>query len=145
MQIELFRQKISVEIILLCLFLGYILGAHLLCSCSKISLTEGLAMLNNAAPISYNMGEGVSVSWESKPELKEAGPKDWYKTLEGNIAPNPQEWVESGRLEFLAHNKFDPKCCPSIYSGDMGCACVSPEQMKYLNSRGGNRSYPTEF
>ena len=143
MEIELFRQKFRVEVILLIIFVGYILSAHLLCSCSKVSLKEGLAMLGS--PVSYQMGEGVPTSWENKSELKEKGPEDWYKSLEGNIAPNPKEWVESGKLEFLAHNKFDAKCCPSPYSGDMGCACISPEQMKYLNSRGGNRSFPTEF
>lgn len=144
MEIQMFGQKLRLEIILLIMLLGYILGGHLLCGCSKVSFKEGLAMIGGA-PISYNMGEGVSTSWESKPELKEKGPSDWYKSLEGNIAPNPQEWVESGRLEFFAHNKFDAKCCPSSYSGDMGCPCISPEQMKYLNSRGGNRSFPTEF
>jgi len=143
MEIEIFGQKLRVEVILLCIFVGYVLGAHLLCSCSKISLKEGLAIMG--APVSYHMGEGVSSSWENKPELKEGGPKDWYKSLEGNVAPNPQEWVESGRLELFADNKFDAKCCPSFYSGDMGCPCISPEQMKYLNSRGGNRTFPTEF
>lgn len=145
MEIELFGQKLRVEVILLSMLVGYILGAHLLCACSKISVKEGLSMLEGGAPVSYHMGDGVPSSWENKAELKEKGPNDWYKGLEGNTAPNPQEWVESGRLEFLAHNKFDAKCCPSFYSGDMGCPCISPEQMKYLNSRGGNRTFPTEF
>ena len=143
MEIQLFGQKLRVEVIILSVVLGYIIGGHLLCSCSKVSLKEGLALLG--APVSYHMGEGVSGSLENKSELKYSGPNDWYKSLEGNSAPEPNKWVESGRLEFLADNKFDPKCCPSFYSGDMGCPCISPEQMKYLNSRGGNRTFPTEF
>lgn len=143
MEIQLFGQKLRVEVIILSVVLGYIIGGHLLCSCSKVSLKEGLALLG--APVSYHMGDGVYGSWENKPELKYNGPNDWYKSLEGNTAPEPSKWVESGRLEFLADNKFDPKCCPSFYSGDMGCPCISPEQMKYLNSRGGNRTFPTEF
>lgn len=143
MEIQILGQKLRVEVLILILLLGYLLWGHVLCSCSKISLKEGLALIG--APVSYHMGDGVYGSWENKPELKYNGPNDWYKSLEGNVAPDPKKFVESGRLEFLADNKFDPKCCPSFYSGDMGCPCISPEQMKYLNSRGGNRTFPTEF
>ena len=143
MEIQLFGQKIRVEVIIFSLVLGYILGGHLLCSCSKITLKEGLSLMG--APVSYHMSEGVSGSWENKPELKHNEPNGWYKSLEGNVAPEPKKFIESGRLNFLSDNKFDPKCCPSLYSGDMGCACISPEQLKYLNSRGGNRTFPTDF
>jgi hypothetical protein len=143
MNIEFFGQTFRVEVIIVSMIVGAILGTHLLCSCSKISVKEGLALLG--APTSYHMGEGVPTSWENKSELAYNGPNDWYKSLEGNTAPEPNKWVESGKLEFLAENKFDSKCCPSFYSGDMGCPCISPEQMKYLNSRGGNRTFPTEF
>lgn len=143
MEIQILGQKLRVEVIILSVLLGYVIGAHLLCSCSKVSLKEGLALLG--APVSYQMGEGVSSSWENKSDLKYSGPNDWYKGLEGNTAPEPGKFVESGRLELFAENKFDAKCCPSFYSGDMGCPCVSPEQMKYLTSRGGNRTFPTEF
>lgn len=143
MEIQLFGQKLRVEVIILSVLLGYLIGAHLICSCSKISLKEGLSLLG--APVSYNMGDGVSGSWENKSDLKFSDPNDWYKSLEGNTAPEPGKFIESGRLELFAENKFDAKCCPSFYSGDMGCPCISPEQMKYLNSRGGNRTFPTEF
>jgi hypothetical protein len=143
MNIVLFGQTIRVEVIIVSMIVGAILGTHLLCSCSKLSMKEGFALLG--APTSYHMGEGVPTSWENKSELSYNGPNDWYKSLEGNTAPEPNKWVESGKLEFLAENKFDSKCCPSFYSGDSGCPCISPEQMKYLNSRGGNRTFPTEF
>lgn len=143
MEIQILGQKLRVEVIILSVLLGYVIGAHLLCSCSKVSLKEGLSLLG--APVSYQMGEGVSGSWENKSDLKYSGPNDWYKSLEGNTAPEPGKFVESGRLELFAENKFDAKCCPSFYSGDRGCPCISPEQMKYLSSRGGNRTFPTEF
>ena len=45
--------------------------------------------------------------------------------------------------------EFKPECCGnpagSFYSNSVGCACICPEQWTYLNSRGGNRSFPTEF
>tara|TARA_Y100000389_G_scaffold49369_1_gene45063 strand:+ start:2418 stop:2828 length:411 start_codon:yes stop_codon:yes gene_type:complete len=44
---------------------------------------------------------------------------------------------------FFKDLKFKPECCGnpagSSYSNSDGCACMCPEQWKYLNSRGGNR------
>jgi hypothetical protein len=44
---------------------------------------------------------------------------------------------------FFKDLKFKPECCGnptgSSYSNSEGCACMCPEQWKYLNSRGGNR------
>lgn len=144
MEIVVLGQKLRVEIIVICVVIGYILGAHLLCSCSKISAREGLAMLQGAS-VDYRMGSDIHSSWENKPELRTNGPNDWYKGLESNVAPNPQQTVSSGHMDLLSDNKYDPKCCPSTYSSSMGCACVSPEQAKYLNERGGNRTFATEY
>jgi hypothetical protein len=33
-----------------------------------------------------------------------------------------------------------PECCPSAYSGDKGCICMTGEDRKIAASRGGNRS-----
>ena len=52
-----------IEIILLCIFIGYILGGHILCSCSKISMHEGFSMLTGA-DVKYKMGSDISKSWE---------------------------------------------------------------------------------
>lgn len=50
---------------------------------------------------------------------------------------------------FFGDIQFKPECCGnpagSSYSNSMGCACICPEQWTYLNSRGGNRTFPTEF
>tara|TARA_R110002072_G_scaffold291829_2_gene460142 strand:- start:282 stop:656 length:375 start_codon:yes stop_codon:yes gene_type:complete len=44
---------------------------------------------------------------------------------------------------FFKDLKFKPECCNkpngSNYSNTQGCACMCPEQWKYLNSRGGNK------
>jgi hypothetical protein len=141
MEIKVLGQKLKVEIILICLLLGYILGGHLLCSCSRISLKEGLAMISGSV-LDYSIGNGVRTSWENPPEKKTVFDSlDWYKSLEGNTAPKPADIIASGKLDILANNTFDPKCCPSTYTSSKGCACVSPEQMTYLNERGGNRTF----
>ena len=46
---------------------------------------------------------------------------------------------------FLASTKFTPECCPSTYSSSTGCACLNPQQINYLNQRGGNRTCSSIF
>lgn len=46
---------------------------------------------------------------------------------------------------FFDNIEFKPDCCPSTYYSSQGCACLSPQQINYLNSRGGNRTCPTEY
>ena len=162
MEIHLFGQTLRVEVIVACVILGYILGGYLLCSCSRITITEGLDILGGlknkfkkegfsmiGAPINYKLGADIPQSWEnnqqSHDEISYSNPNQWYKGLEGNIAPEPKQYIDSGRLDILADNTFKPSCCPSFYSSSNGCACISPEQMKYMNQRGGNRTFPTEF
>jgi hypothetical protein len=141
MEVTILGQKVRVEIILISVILGYILGGHLLCSCARITAKEGLQMLGSA--VDYNMGEGVSSSWLNAQHAQDK--KGGYNKLEGNVAPNPSELINSGKLDILAQNKFDPKCCPATYTSSTGCACISPEQMKYLSTRGGNRTFSTEY
>ena len=43
-------------------------------------------------------------------------------------------------LTVFENTKFSPECCPSNYSSSTGCACMTPEQMKFLGQRGGNRT-----
>ena len=65
---------------------------------------------------------------------------DPYAPLKG-ITGGPVPLPEN-QLDFFFANKFDGSCCakPQQYSSSTGCACISPEQMKYLNRRGGNNT-----
>lgn len=104
------------------------------CSCAG-GIREGF---NSGADIAgsvldYSMGKGVPVSWENTQTKP-----DWYGHLETNVAgkvPLPEN-----KMFMFYDNKFDPSCCPSTYTNSSGCACLSSEQAKYLNTRGGNRT-----
>ena len=148
MEIKIFGQSLRVEIVIACLIVGYILGGYLLCSCSKITMKEGFDMLKGAS-ISYQLGLDIPQSWEHSPPSPEGvrttNPNELYNNLEANVAPEPNEFIASGRLSLFGDNTFKPSCCPSFYSSSSGCACISPEQMKYMNQRGGNRTFATEF
>ena len=100
--------------------------------------------------IDYKMGDGVKTSWENKDTIKNHLDTDAinendniYSHLEKNESgPIP---LPDNELLFLNENKFSPDCCPSDYSNSEGCLCAAPEQMKYLNERGGNRTLAGEF
>jgi len=114
----------------------------------KEGFNAGLVGLGSA--IDYKMGDGVKRSWENSstiinnknPEaLNDAA--NIYSDLEKNEGgPIP---LPEGELLFFDTNKFTPECCPSTYSNSEGCLCASPEQMKYLNERGGNRTLVGEY
>jgi len=50
------------------------------------------------------------------------------------------EPLKNGEMVIFSKNKFKPECCPSPYSSSTGCVCMTPEQIHYLNTRGGNRT-----
>ena len=57
MDMKLFGMSCRLEIIIISLIVGAILGTHLLCSCSKIGLQEGLSMINGAS-LDWDMQAG---------------------------------------------------------------------------------------
>ena len=64
MDLKIFGLSCRLEVIIICLVVGFILGAHLLCSCSKIGLQEGMAMMGSS--LDWEMGEGQPTSWTTK-------------------------------------------------------------------------------
>lgn len=55
-------------------------------------------------------------------------------------AYSADEPLKNGEMVLFAKNKFKPECCPAPYSSSTGCVCMTPEQINYLNTRGGNRT-----
>ena len=142
MVINLLGQKLRVEILVLILIVGALIGMNLFCQCKGVS-KESFSMLTGA-PLNYTIGTGVPSSWENSAESRDSNLNaNIYQGLEGNVGgPVP---LPKGELSMFNKNSFTPECCPATYSSSTGCACVSPEQMKYLNMRGGNRTLPTMF
>lgn len=44
-------------------------------------------------------------------------------------------------LFMFAYNRSSPACCPSTFSSSRGCVCMSDAQRKFINRRGGGRTY----
>jgi hypothetical protein len=76
-----------------------------------------------------SIGGGVSgwASTEPSADLKGA-------------APLPSAAAKDNELMFLVDNKVNADCCPSAFTTDTGCVCLSDEQKNLMASRGGNRA-----
>ena len=138
MELKIFGFSCRLEIIIISMIVGIILGAHLLCSCSRIGLQEGMAIMG--ASVDYVMGEDTANSWTNKANSYAASmgynhTSEKYSQNKGTPVPLPE-----GQLYMFADNQFKPECCPSTYTSSTGCACITKEQVDYINQRGGNRT-----
>jgi hypothetical protein len=125
MKIKILGNKINVEIIIFLILIGVAIGFTITYSCSRENF-------HNSAPI----GGGLKQYDFSKHGIE-------YN--KGTVQNQPTNPMKPGQKYFWANNKFTPECCDySSVSGGNGCACVTDEQMKYLSSRGGNRSSSTD-
>ena len=126
MKLKLLGNKVRLEIIILCVLLGMLIGVTTLssCSCSK-------EHFHNAAPTNVDLNQYDFL-------------KHGVQHNKGSVQNQPTNPMMPGQKYFWANNKFTPECCDySTVSGGNGCACVTDEQMKYLASRGGNRTGST--
>ena len=150
-----FEKRISVRTIFVIMIFGLIFGGIFLYFAFG-GVQEGFqaGLVGIGAAINYKMGDGVKKSWENKNTLLNNNPlpidskvasdsTNVYSALEKNEG-GPIPLPEDEMLIFDT-NKFSPDCCPSNYSNADGCVCASPEQMKYLNERGGNRTLTGEY
>lgn len=143
MELTVLGFKINVLNALIFLALGFLIATMTVASCAKVSIKETFVNLHNAAVLGVNNNADIMDSWTSKAQqyAGNIGNEDHVKHGSKYDVP-----AEKEKLFYLGKNEFKPECCPSTYSSSTGCACVSEEQMSYLNQRGGNRtSQPTEF
>jgi hypothetical protein len=49
------------------------------------------------------------------------------------------------KMFMFADNKVSTNCPKSVYSSDTGYVCITDDQYKFLGTRGGNSTIPSEF
>ena len=86
-------------------------------------------------PVITLLGSGAPPAHEMRP----AGP-DPYQTLPVDGKPGSPK-----SMFIFANNAMSTDCCPSQYTSDLGCVCLTPEQKDMMSHRGGNRVGPTEY
>lgn len=56
------------------------------------------------------------------------------------VPERPYEMANDQELFQFEGNRMSADCCPSPFSGDRGCVCLTDKQLADFASRGGNRS-----
>lgn len=56
------------------------------------------------------------------------------------VPERPYDMANDQELFLLEGNRMSADCCPSPFSGDKGCVCLTDKQIALFASRGGNRS-----
>ena len=170
MEISILGFKLNLEVLILIGIIYLILVSHTFCGCSNIpgiietfstianhvnvvtqkeyekhTSTEGFTGANTnygqSSPYDLTIDKSINTSsWNAQNmtvvpgQPLSAGVKDF-------MARKPQPVpLPEGELFMWRENMSDPNCCPGIYYTSSGCICSSPEQMTYLNERGGNRT-----
>lgn len=65
------------------------------------------------------------------------GASGWMTTERGPKGTAPAESMPT--LKFLANAQTSPSCCPSAFTSDSGCLCLSEQDRTVMASRGGNK------
>jgi hypothetical protein len=95
---------------------------------------EHFAQREVGMPLDMQTVEGaVGVSgYNGTPPLLGSEPKP--------VPERPYDMANDSELFQFANNKMGADCCPSPFSGDLGCVCLTDKQIGEFASRGGNRS-----
>jgi hypothetical protein len=56
------------------------------------------------------------------------------------VPERPYDMANDNELFEFQNNKIGAECCPSPFSTDRGCVCLTDEQIKRFESRAGNRA-----
>jgi hypothetical protein len=70
--------------------------------------------------------------YEGTPPLLGSEPKP--------VSLQPYDMANDQELFQFEGNKVSADCCPSPFSSDMGCVCLTDKQIREFESRGGNRA-----
>jgi hypothetical protein len=107
-------------------------------------LKEGMAVMGSS--LDWTLGGDVANSWTNKADkyshdMGYSSTQSKWAQYKGTPVPLPE-----GQMFMFADNEFKPECCPSTYTNGSGCACITQEQVNYINQRGGNRTLaPAEY
>jgi hypothetical protein len=70
--------------------------------------------------------------YSGTPPLLGSEPKD--------VPLRPYEKANDSELFAFQNNKISADCCPSPFSSDTGCVCLTDAQIQDFSTRGGNRA-----
>lgn len=166
MEISIGSYKLRLEILILIVVVFWIMFGHLLCGCSRVGLFEAMSTIKNGKKEGFKYKYDGFSTIDMAPDFSQAktpgyimDPSKWaMPTLTYSPGTTPDAGVQEimnrpkqpiplpeGQLDMFATTPFKPECCPNSFSNSMGCACMTMEQLSYLNSRGGNNVPYSEY
>ena len=161
-EFKLFGLKFRLEVVLLCVALGYVIGAHVFCSCLTVDPQEGFALLTDMKNLIMNRLTGKTSGSGSGSGSRESFVTSQFAEVDSGIdsgVPNPEGVaahlkndhtstsmpLDNDKKDFFEKTEFKADCCPSTFSNGDGCACLSFDQLNHIRSRGGNSTQTSEF
>lgn len=101
---------------------------------SPAATKEEFAQREVGMPLDMQAVEGATgvAGYNGTPPLLGSEPKP--------VPERPYDMANDSELFQFANNKMGADCCPSPFSGDLGCVCLTDKQIGEFASRGGNRS-----
>lgn len=172
MDISIFKYKCRLELIIIIILLFWIMIGHTCLSCTSLTLSEGLEMIKTKVKGETPMPTVTTgTTTASKEGFKGIGIDDYANVDTPLYYMDPSKWAEptltyspdsspnsaiqnildrpkqpiplpSGELDMFSTTKFKPECCPNAYTTGSGCACMTVDQYKYVEQRGGNNTPP---
>ena len=122
------------------------------------SLNNMNKFMNHAAPLAYNMGNGVYGSYDNlklktpcndcwkHPPCNPQGKVNPLFVPQGTPLPLKNEEMYQNlphdSMFLFSNNYSSPACCPSTFSTDSGCVCSTEQQRKLVGmTRGNNKNH----
>jgi hypothetical protein len=78
-------------------------------------------------------------------KLPEHGQSEWRGPAPNEPLLGPEVKLGPDNLFIFKNNQCKPECCPASYSCGSGCVCTTSKQRDFIESRGGNRTAPTDL
>jgi hypothetical protein len=93
---------------------------------------ETFAQREVGMPLDMQPVEGATgvAGYSGTPPLLGSEPKP--------ISDKPYDMANDNELFLFEGNRMSADCCPSPFSGDRGCICLTNKQLKEFETRGGN-------
>lgn len=135
MEYSVFGIRFRIEVVIICLILGAVLGCHLLCSCCRISLDEW-------KHIGKESFTDMVMKLENGPSCNSNKMKKPMKDKLHPVGNDDASMLASSQL-LTTKTMFTPESCANCplgadYSSSTGCAKLSSAEKKLMMTRGGN-------
>ena len=128
------------------IMLGLLLIANMLmlAGFTNYPSAEGFAdyFLSGAATGAGYQAIGTYDNVAKKPEH---GLSDWRGPAPNEALLGPEVDVGPDNLFIFKNNQCKPECCGASFSCGSGCVCTTPAQRDMINTRGGNRTSPSDI